>query len=171
MAVSIARACEEKVLIIDGDMRSPDVHRVLGTASGPGLAELLAHRITLDDGPIIPWASRVDVLPAGRLDGSPHGLLGNGRFGELLAELRPLYRYIVIDTPPVLAASESVVLNREADASILCTMRDVSRVDQVDETHSRLLAAGARPARIVLNGVPTRQYGYHYGEYYGRNGV
>lgn len=165
LAVSIARASGQKTLLIDGDLRSPDVHNVLGLEASPGLAELLAHESQLKDDVIQSWSSQVDVLSAGRLRISPHRLLGNGDFYELLEELRPRYRYIIVDTPPVLSASEAVILNRAADACLLCTMRDVSRVDQVIETHARLVAAGAKPVGTVLNGVPTRQYGYYYGRY------
>jgi capsular exopolysaccharide synthesis family protein len=165
LAVSLARASGEKTLIIDGDMRSPDVHNLLGIAAGPGLANLLAKEITLEDGPIISWASHVDVLPAGKAKRSPHRLLGNGDLDELLGQLRQRYRYIVIDTPPVLAASESVMLSRAADGCLLVTMRNVSRMDQVAETYARLLAAGARPVGVALNGVPIPQYRYYYGHY------
>ncbi len=165
LSVSIARASGEKTLLIDGDLRSPDVHQVLGITRRPGLAELLAHECPIDDGAIRSWNSRVDVLPAGKLGRSPHRLLGNGAFGELLEEFRRRYRFILIDTPPVLAASEAVILTRAADACLLCTMRDISRVEQVREAGLRLTAAGAEPVGVVLNGVPTRQYGYYYGRY------
>jgi Mrp family chromosome partitioning ATPase len=82
-----------------------------------------------------------------------------------LDEVRSSYRYVIIDTPPVLAAGEALVLATAADASLICTMRDVSRVDQVNSVRERLLAAGARPVGVVLNGVPTRAYAYRYGSY------
>ncbi|MCL4722065.1 MAG: exopolysaccharide synthesis protein, partial [Gammaproteobacteria bacterium] len=120
---------------------------------------------TLDEAAITNWGKHVDVLPAGKLSCSPHRLLGNGAFYKLIDSLRQRYHFVVIDTPPVLAASESVVLNRAADGFLLCSMRDVSRLDQIVETRDRLMAAGATPVGTVLNGVPTRQYGYRYGRY------
>ena len=82
---------------------------------------------------------------------------GIGRFGE--------GRFIVIDTPPILAASEALIMAKEADASLLCTMRSVSRMNQVRAAHSRLQQSGANPVGIVLNGVPTTSYYYKYGKY------
>ena len=106
------------------------------------------------------------MLTAGRLQTNPHKLIGNA-FRDILEEARKQYRYIVIDSPPVLAASESLVLCKVADASLVCAMRNVSRLDQVHMVCSRLQAAGAKPAGIVLNGVPTKRYAYDYGYGYG----
>jgi polysaccharide biosynthesis transport protein len=169
LAVSIARASGQRTLLIDGDLRSPDVHRVLQTRLTPGLAEVLGHECSVQDAIVTSWSEHVHVLPAGKLAASPHKLLGNGALKAVLDELRGSYRYIVIDTPPVLPASEALVLARAADATLICAMRDTSRIDQVRKTYDRLLAAGACPVGMVLNGVPSTSYAYRYGEYYARS--
>jgi polysaccharide biosynthesis transport protein len=169
LAVSIARASGQRVLLIDGDMRSPDIHRLLQTRQSPGLAEILSHESSVQEGIVTDWSDSVHVLPAGRLAVSPHRLLGNGEWKELLDELRRTYRYIVIDTPPILPASESLVLAKAADACLVCAMRDVSRIDQLRRSSERLVAAGAHPVGVVLNGVPTHEYAYSYGSYYGHH--
>ncbi len=91
--------------------------------------------------------------------------MGNGALRSLLEEVRSLYRYVIIDTPPVLAAGEALVFAKAADASLICTMRDVSRFDQINRAHERLVAANAQPIGVVLNGVPVKQYAYRYGSY------
>ena len=166
LAVSSARASGELALLVDGDMRSPDIHKVLDTALQPGLAEVLSGNCTVEDAIITNWSKHVHLLPAGKLRGSPHKLVGDGALKSLLDEVRSTYRYVIIDTPPVLAASEALVFAKAADASLICTMRDISRVDQVNATHERLFAANANPIGIVLNGVPTKQYAYRYGSYH-----
>jgi Mrp family chromosome partitioning ATPase len=92
-------------------------------------------------------------------------LLGNGAFSTLIDQLRAEYGYIVIDTPPVLSASESLTLARAADGVLICTLREASRAAQVRLTHERLAAAGCRVMGVVLSGVPTRSYAYKYGSY------
>jgi tyrosine-protein kinase Etk/Wzc len=72
---------------------------------------------------------------------------------------------VIIDCPPVLAASESLVLAAMADATLVCVLRDVSRIDQIKKAYGRLLLSGAKPLGLVLNGVPTKSYAYHYGSY------
>jgi len=165
LAVSIARASGELTLLIDGDMRSPDVHNVFDIPLEPGLAEVLDHQHSLEDAIATSWSKYVHLVPAGKLHSSPHKLLGNGSMKSLLDKVPNRYRYIVIDTPPVLAASESLVLAKAADASLICAMQDVSRVDQVAKTYERLVAAGGNPIGTVLNGVPARRYAYRYGSY------
>jgi polysaccharide biosynthesis transport protein len=167
LAVSIARASSQRVLLIDADMRSPDIHRLLGLRREPGMAEVLSHQCSVQEGIVTDWSNSVHVMPAGKLSASPHKLLGNGALKALLDEVRPLYRYIVIDTPPILPASESLVLARSADVCLICAMRDVSRIDRLRRSSDRLVAAGARPAGIVLNGVPVHEYAHDYGAYYG----
>jgi len=165
LAVSIARASGELTLLIDGDMRSPDVHNVFDIPLEPGLAEVLDHQHSLEDAIATSWSKYVHLVPAGKLHSSPHKLLGNGSMKSLLDKVPDRYRYIVVDTPPVLAASESLVLAKAADASLICAMQDVSRVDQVAKTYERLVAAGGNPIGTVLNGIPAKRYAYRYGSY------
>jgi polysaccharide biosynthesis transport protein len=165
LALSLARATGKSTLLIDGDMRSPDVHQVFGVARGPGLAEVLSDEITLAEAIVPTHNPSVQLLPAGRLKVSPHRLLGNGAWKSLLAQIPSSYGYVVIDTPPVLAASEALVLAKSADAVLICVMRDVSRADQVCKASNLLQAAGGCPVGTVLNGVPIRRYRYYYGSY------
>lgn len=165
LAVSVARSTGETTLLIDADMRSPDIHNVFGIPNEPGLAQVLSRECTLKDAIVTTWSNYVHILPAGVLKASPHKLLGDGSLKALLVELRKTYRHIIIDTSPILSASESLVLAKSADATLLCAMRDVSRVDQVQKAYERLVNTGARPLGTVLNGVPTGRYAYLYGTY------
>jgi capsular exopolysaccharide synthesis family protein len=165
LAVSLARSAGAAVLLIDGDMRSPDLHRIFQVPLQPGLADVLAGGQPISECIQTGWSEHVHILPAGRLVKSPHKLVGCGRFGQLLRWARKHYRYVVIDTPPILAASESMVMARAADGTLICAMRDVSREDHVRLTYQRLMSVGARPIGTVLSGVPTRQYARRYGSY------
>ncbi len=163
--MSFARATGKPLLLIDGDMRSPDIHSVFEIPLEPGLAKVLTGECSLEEAIVTSWSSNVHLLPAGRLEASPHKLLGNGAWKSLMAKIPARYRYVMIDTPPVLAASEALVLAKAADATLVCVMRDVSRMDQVRKTIERLAAAGSRPVGTVLSGVSTRHYASRYGDY------
>ena len=169
LAVSIARATGQPVLLIDGDMRAPDIHQIFEVPLSPGLSDVLDSKASLEESINRSWSEHVHLLPAGELDKSPHKLLGTPAFRALLDEARLWYRYIVVDTPPVLAASESLVIAKHADGTIVCAMRDFSRENHVRLAHSRLHATGAGVIGTVLNGVPVRSYASRYGSY-GRYG-
>lgn len=165
LVLSIARATRKPTLVIDTDLRSPDVHRIFRLDNEPGLAKLLDGQCPFEAAVNTQWSEWLHVLPAGRLHKSPHELFGNGRFADILREARGRYQHIIIDTPPILAASEALVISKQCDGTLLCAMRGRSREDQVQLAHRRLQSAGSNPLGAVLNAVPTRSYEFAYGKY------
>jgi succinoglycan biosynthesis transport protein ExoP len=165
LAVSIARSTGKPTLLIDGDMRAPDIHRMFDVAVGPGLADVLSGEALFEDSVVATDSPMLAILPAGMLATSPHRLLHNGAFHRLLEAARKSYEYVIIDTPPVLAASESLVLAKYADATLVCAMRDRTRLSHIKRAHARLNAAGANPIGVVLSGLPARHYASRYGSY------
>lgn len=167
LAVSIAKATGETVLLIDADLRSPDQHHLFGLEMGSGLVGVLSGRVSLDAAVDRSLGDLVHVLPAGYLDASPHRILAPSALRDLLDHaLNDIgYRYVLFDTAPVLAAGETLAVAAEVDATLLCVMRDVSRLDNVERTIRRLESTGASMAGMVFNGVPSRQYAYRYGDY------
>lgn len=165
LAISLARATHEPLLIIDGDMRDPDVHEIFGAELRPGLANVLDDSCTLDAAIVKTEVENVDLLPAGRLKFSPHFLLRNGAFQSILESAKRRYRYVIVDSPPVLSASESVVLANACDAVLVCTRCDYSRSLQMCAAKERLQKAGARVLGAVISGVPTRSWAQRYGGY------
>ncbi len=93
-------------------MRSPDLHRIFSIPLQPGLAEVLAGHKPMSECVNRDWSEHVHILPAGKLAKSPHKLVGSDRFVQLLQWARQHYRYVVVDTPPILAASEAMVMAR-----------------------------------------------------------
>jgi capsular exopolysaccharide synthesis family protein len=164
LAVSLARAAQSPVVLIDGDMRAPDVHRRFDVELGPGFSEVLSGEAALGDC-IHKWTENVHLVTAGKLRKSPHTLVNHERVSAIISELREQYRYIVIDCPPLLAASEAFVMAKASDGALLCAMRDVSKALQVRFAGERLLAANVRCLGLVLNGVRSEDYGYRYGGY------
>lgn len=166
LALSIARSTGERTLLIDGDLRCPDIHRIFEMERGPGLAEVLSKTVEVHEVIEKGFSPSLHLLPAGRLATVPHRLLGNAAFPRLLEDLKKKYRYIVIDTPPILPASEALMMARASDVTVVCARRDYSRIDQVAEAHSRLKTSGINVAGTVLNGISPRAYAYRYGYYY-----
>jgi capsular exopolysaccharide synthesis family protein len=165
LAMSLARTKNKPTLLIDGDMRSPNLHDIFEVPLQPGLTKILEGNISIEEAIVPTSCPPLDLLPAGKLAGNPHQLLGNVDPAALLRSIPEKYCYVIIDCPPVLAASESLVLAAMADATLVCVLRDVSRIDQIKKAYGRLLLSGAKPLGLVLNGVPTKSYAYHYGSY------
>jgi capsular exopolysaccharide synthesis family protein len=157
LAMSLALYCHQRVLLLDADMRNPSVHKAFDVPLCPGLAQLLADngsgRVTPDALISEDCLNLVSVLPAGDLSVHPHVILRAGKVETLLRALRDSYRYIIVDTSPVLSAGETLSVCRAADGTLLSVMQHQSRQGHVHWAYHRVLAAGGRPIGVVLNGV------------------
>lgn len=174
VAVSMARLMARsgrRVLLIDADLRRPRVDVALHMPGKPGLVEVLARSIPVDEAVQRDQASGLDVLPAGERPTSPPDLFASAQMRALLAELRERYDLILIDAPPVLAVSEARILARLVDTTLFVirwanTPREVAAmgVKQIQE-------GGGHVAGAVLSLVNVKKHArYGYGDsgyYYG----
>ena len=165
LALSLARTSNQRILLIDCDLRNPSVHRVFKMEVEPGVVDVLEEEIELFDCIQPGNHANLDVLTAGLLTDSPHSLLGSDDFAKILGKVETEYAYVIIDTPPVLAASESLVVGHLADAAIMCVMKDVSRLDVVRRAYDRLVGARINVFGYVFGGVPQSEYAQRYGGY------
>jgi polysaccharide biosynthesis transport protein len=165
LSASLAASSTHRVLLVDGDIRHPKTHSLLNTELSPGLTDVLAAKSPWKDAIRKRGTDRLYCLTAGKLLASPHVVFSNNKFERLISDLRPYFQYIIIDTPPVLSASEALLMAKVADECVLCARRDRSRLDLVRAAHARLMLVGARCVGTVLTGVPFRNYSSRYGIY------
>ncbi len=177
LAMNLARNSMNNILLIDGDLRRPTLHTLLGAPNIPGLSEYLAGSAGVDsimqrDGtsktpgtPTAASASNLTLIPAGKCGDNSSELVANRRIEELITTLASHFDWILIDSPPVLAVTDAVDLARAADAVLLVvrggsTPFDVAQRTQVTFKNSRILG-------FVLNDIkdPPRTGSYYY--YYG----
>jgi capsular exopolysaccharide synthesis family protein len=162
VAMILAR-CGARVLLIDGDLRLPRCHDSLGHPVTPGLAEFL-----FGTAPLPPIQEtkheRLSFLPAGTAVADPVELLTSWRVGLLLDQARKGFDYVVIDSPPVLAVSDSLLLASVADGVLLVTERHRTPTARVQLALARLRRAGAVVIGAVLNrgAVEAEYYRYEY---------
>ncbi len=173
---NLSFACRqlETVLLIDADMRKPTIAKRFGLpAFQPGLANYLAETETLDDCIVHDEQSGIDIMPAGTIPLNPLELLSSPRVAMLLAELRGRYQKIIIDTPPVHAVSDALVLSRLSDAVVMVVKADHTRSGLVQLSLSKLVNAHARVVGVVLNDLDLKnaeRYGsYGYYQYYAQS--
>lgn len=165
LAMSIAEASKHPTLILDADLRAPDVSTFFDVPNYPGIAEVLSDKASLEESIHRVGTTQTYVMPAGKQRVNPHHVLQGSRIDELLGNLRNKFATIVIDTPPVLSASDSLVYAQAADLVVFCAMSDVSRANQVRLAVDRLQSTGAKLGGAVLSGVPVSRYLYRYGSY------
>jgi capsular exopolysaccharide synthesis family protein len=166
LAMSWSHAIQGKVIIVDADLRAPNIHDLFDVKAGPGLAELLRGECELAETLVMDWGDRLFVLPAGDAGStSPSHLFSGTRFTRLLAQLRTEFDKVIIDVPPVLCASETLLIGKQADGVLICARHDYSRSGQVKQAYDRLVHSGVKIVGAVLNGAPVRKYSYSYRGY------
>lgn len=165
LALSLAEATKRPTLLIDADLRSPDIANFLNVPSRPGICEIIEGKADLEKAIHRVGKSSAYVMPAGRLKGSPHHVFEGFKIEKLLTALRDSFDTILIDTPPVLAASDALVYAKAADLVLFCSLADTSRANQVRVAVDRLRGTGANVAGAVLSGVSVGSYVYRYGTY------
>lgn len=175
LAISLARNKNNKVLLIDADLRKPALHAILGATNAPGLTEYLsgaAQAIDIlqrNEAPHIVEAGRLHnipdlaFIPAGVGGDKSAELVANHRFEALMAAISSQFDWIVIDSPPALLFADAIDLARAADAVLLvarsaATPFEVAQRVQAAFSNSRILG-------FVLNAVKDapRNTSYYYG--------
>ena len=180
----------KKVLVIDGDMRLGELHKMFNMSQHDGLADYLLqdkkHFSPIDGTRLDSEVSSlgvesfihstgmelIDFIPRGRQPHNPTSLLMGEKFNHLMAELKTQYDYIVIDSPPILAASDAMVLAQHADKVLIVTKFNHSIEGQLVYAIKQMNKANVQVDGIILNDVQQGlmdKYSYHYHYAYGDN--
>jgi capsular exopolysaccharide synthesis family protein len=166
-ALSLARTAakaEQKCLIIDGDLRHPSLHRAFGVENDIGLIDYLSTDTPLEEIVQIDFRSGAHYILAGQAVPHTTDLLGSEKMRALLMALREIYDLVVIDTPPVLALSDTLVLVRSVDKTVFLVQWEKTRRETSIAGLRQVIDAGADLAGIVLAQVDLkRQAQYRYG--------
>lgn len=180
LAVTLAQL-GDRTLLIDSDMRKPGIRRALNLTSTKegGLSSYLAGVCTLDEVTIPhPAISNLSALTTGPVPPSPADLLSSHRMREGIAELRRRYKFIVIDSPPIMAATDAVILSALTDGVLLVVRSGETPKEAFTRAKDLLTAVKCRLLGVVLNGVDStapdyyyayRYYPYAYGYGYGED--
>ncbi len=171
LAVVLAQT-GQSVLLVDSDMRRPAVHRYLGIPMNRGLSACLAGTEQSEDVIVkIEEIPNLSVMPAGHMPPYPSEMLASEAMPLLVQQWREKYRYVVIDTPPVLAVTDAVVCARIADVVVLIARSEQTGRQSLVRTRDILRKVRANIAGVVVNdlsfnSVEYRQYYGHYGSEY-----
>ncbi|MBC5624097.1 CpsD/CapB family tyrosine-protein kinase [Clostridium sp. NSJ-49] len=163
LALAISQA-ESKVLLIDCDLRKPSLHKLFRISNNYGLSDLLLHRKTMED-VAVKYNEGLTVVPAGKIPPNPSEMLGSKAMGTFLDEMKKHFDYIIIDTPPIGAVTDSQVLSTKVDGTILVVKAGQTKKDVVMNSVNAIKKVNGNIIGTVLNGVENSKNKYYY--YYG----
>ena len=155
---------ERKTLLIDCDLRKPNVHNFFEFERDPGLTSVLSHEASWRDVMRGTTVDNLFVIPSGPIPPNPTEMLGSRQMKELLAELTKEFDMILFDSPPVLAVTDAAVLNSAVDATLLVVELGRSRGSGVVRAIALLEKVKANLLGIVTNNI-FAGYKYDYGYY------
>ena len=152
LAASLARS-DKRTLLLDGDLRHPNVHLALQLDLRSGLPELLRGEIGTDEAVQPTGVDGLFAVTGGNCDYAAIMALSRPDLARVMKGLRESFDHVVIDAGPVLAFADALLLGQQSDVAIVATMRDVSRVPHIAAAIDRLRSAGVRVLGTVVNGV------------------
>lgn len=165
----------ERVLLIECDLRRPSLHKAFEFNDSTGLAQLLTGEAKFIDSIKLQAIDNLDVIPAGRIPKNPLELLGSTKFSHLIEQMKKRYDRIVIDSAPVQAVSDALILGQFADAVLYAVKANSTPMNISARGVKRLTEAGLNMAGAVVTQVNIKkisQYGgdldyQGYYDYYG----
>ena len=163
-AISLAQLGMGDVLLVDADMRHPNLHGILGVPQTPGLSDLLVGGVGVTE---VVRPTRIPglfVIPAGPVPTNPAELLFSPRFTQALAALGERFAHIVIDTPPLLGVADTLVLAPRVEGVILVLRHGRAARNAAERAVQMLGSVRARLLGVVLNHADARSTtaGYQY---------
>jgi capsular exopolysaccharide synthesis family protein len=160
---------ETRVLLIDGDLRRPNIHHRFGLTGKLGLTTVLAGTSTLEQAlQRVPEMPNLDILPSGPVPPFPTEMLSSEAMKTLMQKMGEVYTHVVIDSPPILSVTDAIILGRLVDAVVLVVWHGKSNKNVMRRARDLLIRTGAPMAGLVLNAVDLNSPEY-YG-YYGYTG-
>jgi capsular exopolysaccharide synthesis family protein len=163
-----------RTLLVDADLRKPSISRMFfGINRKPGLSEILLGTVKFPDALNASGVDGLTVMTAGGLSSSPSELLAGQRFRDFLADALNRYDRVVIDSAPVLAVSDTLLIAPNVDVLCMVVRSFMTPRKMVSRALKSLAEIRVKPAGIVFNCIPTSAgtHGYYYsGRYYGSYG-
>jgi len=167
LAATLATQTDKKVLLIDADLRKPSLAKIFGLDNSHGLSTLLTGETDEFDENDIRQGPVEDLyfITSGPHPPNPSELLGSERMSALINLMQKKYDFVVIDSPPVLSVTDSIVLSKIVGGTIFVIKAGKSTYEIVNKGLKLLAGVHARVLGVVLNAVDVKKHTYYY-EYY-----
>lgn len=159
----------KKMLLIDADMRKGRISSYVCQSNSPGLADILDGKATIAQATRVLKEGQVDFIPTGKYPENPSELLFDDTFKKLIDKLSPHYDIIIIDTPPVLAVTDSMLIAKHTAINLLLLGSGIENIRSLEHTVKRIHKHHIKVDGLIFNNAKDSKHGgYGYGYGYGR---
>ena len=155
----------KRVLLIDADMRRGYMHKYFDVEVKPGLSELLSGQADLTQVLHKTQVANLDVITRGKSPANPSEMLSSTQFKDLLEKFQTQYDHIIIDTPPVLAVTDGIIISQYTGVNLIVARYAKSHMKELELTVNRFEQAGVKVNGFILNDIQRSSgggYGYNY---------
>jgi succinoglycan biosynthesis transport protein ExoP len=159
----------EKVVVIDCDLRKPNVHKSFRVENLKGVIDVCAGTLTIDEVVMRDVHPNFDIIPAGGRAKNPTQILNSKNFEIMISDLRKRYDRVFIDTPPLAAVSDALIVLPLADGSLFTIFFNRVRRKAAQFSARKLLEVNVPCFGAVLNGLNLAVSGYYYAQYYDKS--
>ena len=156
---------DKKVLLIDADLRRGYLHKYFNLETQPGLTELLTDQATLTQVTHSTEVPNLSFISRGKSPSNPSELLSSQKFQTLLQELSQQYDHIILDTPPILAVTDGIIISQYTGVNLIVARHAKTQMKELELTLNRFEQAGAKVNGFILNDIQrsaSGSYGYNY---------
>ena len=157
---ALLAASGKRVLLIDADLRHGQLHRFFACAPENGLAEAVAGALACEQAIRPDVIEGLDFMPTGGQPAQRADFLMHANFGALLAAVSAKYDVVLLDSPPILAVADSLIIAGHAGAAFILARAGVTTEADISESIKRLNHAGISPQGILFNDLAIRRVGY-----------
>ena len=164
LALCLAQG-DKKVILVDCDLRKPSLHKKFKVSNIIGLSDVIIGKEELVTA-FHRYNKNLVILTSGKIPPNPSEMLSSKTMTVLLEELKNNFDYIILDTPPVQAVTDSQILSTKSDGTIIVDKAERTKKDSVENSINLLKKVNANIIGTVLNGVDNsrNKYYYYYGE-------
>lgn len=168
LAISFSKLPNKKILLIDGDLRNPSIHRVFSIGNSDGMMSILKGEKDLKS-TINTFNDNLDILTTGVIPPNPDEILVTDKMKKFIQQIKEKYDYIFIDSPPIGIVSDASLLSQLSDGVIFVVSSGEVETDFAKLAKDKLMNVEAKILGAVLNKYESHNddYGYYYSEYYG----
>ncbi|HID0420583.1 TPA: polysaccharide biosynthesis tyrosine autokinase [Acinetobacter baumannii] len=156
----------KRVLLIDADMRRGYIHKYFDVDVKPGLSELLSGQADFQQVLHKTQVANLDVITRGKSPTNPSEILSSAQFKDLLEKVQSQYDHIIIDTPPVLAVTDGIIISQYTGVNLIVARYAKSQMKELELTLNRFEQAGVKVNGFIINDIQRASAGYGYGYNY-----